>query len=256
VSRSAEHGGSRKAVALFDIDGTLTDGFTIFSFAEFLRGKNLFLPSCFSLMQQDRARYQGSARAELDYHEFAVNLVDHYAQGLKDQNADEVGSLSPDFLHAALEDRIDGYRIHGFARDLVEMMNPVARTVAISGSPLESLSGLAAHMDFQEVHATLLEVRQGLFTGRVNRNLALRESKGELVRAYLGGEFNLKTSFAFGDSVQDVPLLEIVGNAFVLGGNQELRNIARQRGWRAISVEDDVIRIVRTRITALFGAEQ
>ena len=253
MSRSTEDGGFDKSVAFFDIDGTLTDGFTIFSFAEFLRGKNLFLPSCFNLMQQDWTIYQSSKRAELDYHEFAVNLVDHYAQGLEGQNADDVGSFSSNFLDAALENRLDGYQIRGFARDLVEMMNVVARTVAISGSPWESLAGLTAYMNFQEVHATLLEVGQGQFTGRVDRNMAVRESKAGLVSSYLTRDINLKTSFAFGDSVQDVPLLEAVGNAFVLGGNQELRLIAGQRGWTVMPPQKDVIGVVKARITALFG---
>lgn len=254
MSRSAGQSGPKKSVALFDVDGTLTDGYTIFSFAEFLGEKDLFLPSCLSLMRTDRAIYQGSARGESDYHEFVVKLVDHYAQGLKDQHADEVGSFSAEFLDAALQNKIAGYRIHRFARDLVQMLNPIAGTVAISGSPSESLSGLAAYLGFQEVFATRIEVEQGRFTGRVDHNLAIRESKGQWVSSYLAGNFNLNTSFAFGDSVQDVPLLEAVGSAFVVGGNEELRALARQRGWQVISAEDDVIGIVKTRIATLFGA--
>ena len=219
----------------------------------FLADKQLFPPSYLNLMQQDRATYQSSGRGELDYHDFAVKLVDHYAQGLKGQKAEDVGSLSPGFLHAALEGHIDGYRIHSFARELVELMNPIATTVAISGSPRESLSGLTAYLDFQEVHATLLEVRQGTFTGRVDRNLAIRESKNHLVSSFLTSEIDLKTSFAFGDSVQDVPLLEIVGNAFVLGENQELRNIGWTKGWQVITAQEDVVSIVRERIAGLFG---
>lgn len=241
------------SVAFFDIDGTLTDGFTIFSFAEFLRERALFLASGLSLMQQDAAAYQSSKRGELDYHDFAVKLVDHYAAGLKGQKVENVESCSADFLAAALQGKVDGYRIHGFARDLVELINPTARTVAISGSPWESLSSLTTYMDFQEVHTTTLEVEQGYFTGHVHRNMAIRESKRQLVDSYLAGEIKLKTSFAFGDSVQDVPLLEAVGNAYVLGENQELRKLAIQKGWYVISAHDDVVSIVRARITSLFG---
>jgi HAD superfamily hydrolase (TIGR01490 family) len=253
VSRNPEHGGPTGSVAFFDIDGTLTVGFTIFSFAEYLRERNLFLPSCLNLMHQDRATYQSSERGESDYHVFAVKLVDHYAEGLKGQKAESVKSFSANFLDAAIQNRVDGYRLQGFARDLVDMMNSITRTVAISGSPWESLSGLTSYLDFQEVHATLLEVKQGAFTGRVDRNMAIRESKAQLVSSYLASEINLKTSFAFGDSVQDVPLLETVGNAFVLGENQQLRNIAWQRGWRVIEAQEDVLSIIRARITALFG---
>ena len=67
------------------------------------------------------------------------------------------------------------------------------------------------------------------------------------------GEINLKTSFAFGDSIQDVPLLETVGNAYVRGDNRELRQLAQQRGWYVISAHDDVMSIVRARTALLFG---
>lgn len=253
MSSGPEHVGSSRSVAFFDIDGTLTDGFTIFSFAEFLRERNLFFPAPLRLMQQDRATYRASERGELDYHDFAVRLVDHYAEGLKGQKAESVESCSATFLDTALANKLDGYRVHGFARDLVELMNPVARTVAISGSPWESLSSLAAYMGFHELYATMLEVKEGYFTGHVDRNMAIRESKGQLVSWYLASDLNLKASFAFGDSVQDVPLLEAVGNSYVLGENQELRNMAGQKGWTVISAQDDVISIVGGRITALFG---
>lgn len=253
MNSQPEHGGPTTSVTFFDIDGTLTEGFTIFSFAEFLRERNLFLPSCLGLMHQDRAIYQESERGELDYHGFAVKLVGHYAEGLRGQKVESVESVSANFLAAALRNRVDGYRIHGFARDLVAMMNPISRTVAISGSPWESLSGLTTYLAFQEVYATTLEVKQGYFTGHVDRNMAIRESKAQLVTSYLAREMNLRTSFAFGDSVQDVPMLERIGNPYVLGGNQELLRIARQRGWNVISAQDDVISIVRSRITSLFG---
>ncbi len=243
----------RRALAFFDIDGTLTDGFTIFSFAEFLNEKGCFRPLCFNLMQQDKATYQGSARGERDYHEFAVKLVEHYAQGLQDQQAEYIRSLSPLFLESVLQNQIAGYRIHSFATALVEMMNPIATTIAISGSPRESLTSLVDYLGFQELNSTLLGIEQGHYTGHVDRNLALGQSKRELVAIYLVDGVNLEISFAFGDSIQDVPILEAVGNAFVVGGNVQLENIGRRRGWFVISAQDDIVKVVNRTITSLFG---
>ena len=253
MSKTLTPGKRNKSLAFFDIDGTLTDGFTIFSFAEFLYQKGCFRLSCFDLMQEDKATYQGSERGEQDYHEFAVKLVEHYAQGLKDQQAEHIRSLSPSFLESALQNQIADYRIHGFATMLVKMLNPIAATIAISGSPEESLLSLVGYLGFQELNSTLIGMEQGRYTGQVDRNLAIGESKRQLVGTYLVDRVNLETSFAFGDSVQDVPILEAVGNAFVLGGNPELQNIGRRRGWYVISAQDDIVGVVKNRITSLFG---
>ena len=253
MSRSLTPGKRRKSLAFFDIDGTLTDGFTIFSFAEFLHKKGCFRSSSLDLMQQDKATYQESERAERDYHEFALKLVDHYAQGLKGQQAEYIRALSPSFLESALQDRIAGYRIQSFAAALVRMMNPVATTIAISGSPQESLFPLTTYLGFQELNSTLIGIEAGRYTGQVDRNLAIGESKRQLVRTYVADDVDWETSFAFGDSVQDVPILEVVGNAFVMGGNLELQNIGSRRGWFVISAQDDIVSVVKNRIALLFG---
>jgi phosphoserine phosphatase len=253
VSKTQTPGKRNKSLAFFDIDGTLTDGFTIFSFAEFLNKKGCFSPSHLSLMQQDKAIYQGSGRGEQDYYEFAVKLVEHYAQGLKDQDAEHIQSLSPSFLEDALQNKITDYRIHGFAAVLVKMIDPFAATIAISGSPQESLSSLTAYLGFHELNSTLIEIEGGRYTGRVERNLAISGSKKQLVSTYLVDDVDLETSFAFGDSVQDVPILEVVGNAFVMGGNPELQKIGTQRGWFVMSEQDDIVSVVKDRIALRFG---
>jgi HAD superfamily hydrolase (TIGR01490 family) len=253
VSKSPNHDKSGKSLAFFDIDGTLTDGFTIFSFAEFLFQRGCFQRTNLDQMQQDKAIYQGSKKDTKDYHEFAVRLVDHYAQGLKDQQAEYIQSLSPAFLELALQNQVVDYRIHSFAKSLVEMINPFATTIAISGSPLESLYSLTTYLGFQELNSTLVEIKQGRYTGQVDRNLAISKSKQQLVSSYLVDGINLRTSFAFGDSVQDVPILEVVGNPFVMGGNPELQHIGRQQGWFVTSPEDDIVSVVKNRINSLFG---
>ncbi len=246
-------GRPNRSLAFFDVDGTLTEGFTVFSFAQFLHGKGFFDLSCLRLMQQDRAIYQKSERGEADYHEFAVNLVLHYAQGLAGQQVEQIQSFSPSFLQAALEGQIPDYGIHGFARELVELLNPLVKTIAISGSPWESLSPLAAYLGLQELHTTLLGIEQGLYTGQVDRNLATSEAKRQLVGSYLLHDVDRKTSFAFGDSVQDIPMLEVVDNAFVLGENEALQDAARRRGWEVLSAEGDAVGRLKSRIASVFG---
>lgn len=253
MSKTPILGEPHRSLAFFDIDGTLTTGFTIAAFAEFLCEKGCFDRECLDLMRRDKAAYQESERSKHDYHEFAVNWVNHYAQGLKGQQAEYVQSLSAPFLNSALKREIPDYEIHDFAKLLVETFNPVATTIAVSGSPWESLESLTTYLGFRQLNSTLIEMEQGRYTGQIDRNLAITESKRQVVDSYVVDDVDLKMSFAFGDSLQDVPMLEAVGNPFVLGGNRALQVIGRRRGWFVTSQGVDIVAVVKNRISALYG---
>ena len=49
-----------------------------------------------------------------------------------------------------------------------------------------------------------------------------------------GLEVDLSQSFAYGDSIFDVPVLELVGNPVAVYPDDELWNYASQRGWRIL----------------------
>ena len=70
-------------MGLFDIDGTLVEGFTIQSFAGFLFEVGHFDTGMWSLMLVDFEKYSGSSKNSQAYHEFAISLVNHYALGLR-----------------------------------------------------------------------------------------------------------------------------------------------------------------------------
>ena len=54
----------------------------------------------------------------------------------------------------------------------------------------------------------------------------------------------------------DLPILEAVGNPFVLGKNQNLQRIGRNRGWSVITNESLVIKTVEEQIEKLFSGEK
>jgi len=49
-----------------------------------------------------------------------------------------------------------------------------------------------------------------------------------------GLEVDLSQSFAYGDSISDVPLLELVGNPVAVYPDSQLWDHASQRGWRIL----------------------
>ena len=50
-------------------------------------------------------------------------------------------------------------------------------------------------------------------------------------------DLDLEASWAYSDSVSDLPMLELVGNPVAVNPDAELARIARERGWRVMRFE-------------------
>jgi phosphoserine phosphatase len=48
-------------------------------------------------------------------------------------------------------------------------------------------------------------------------------------------KLSIKDAYYYGDSVDDLPVLEVVGNPVCVYPKAKLRNIARRNGWRIIA---------------------
>lgn len=240
-------------ISLFDVDGTLLKGFSIIAFARFLNSNRNFSLTAWNFMQEDLGRYNGSQKDDIAYRIFAENLVKHYALGLQGQKVNIIYSLSHNFHREALKGKVPEYTLLGYSYNLVHLLKAKMKTVAISGSPLESLWPLKKYMGFDEMWATKLTQQKGMFTGGVDINMAVSEGKRSVVQSYSDIGFDYQKSFVFGDTASDLPILKAVGNPFVVGENEELKRIGKERGWSVASYEDDISRIVMARLLLLFG---
>jgi HAD superfamily hydrolase (TIGR01490 family) len=104
--------------------------------------------------------------------------------------------------------------------------------VYIASAALEEVvQEVAARLGFAGAIASRAEVRDGAYTGRLERRLygpqkadALRETAHE-------SGIELAASTAYSDSHSDVPFLEAVGTPVAVNPDRELRRIAEDRGW-------------------------
>ncbi len=103
--------------------------------------------------------------------------------------------------------------------------------VVVSASGTEVVGPIAEMLGADRVVATQLEVVDGRYTGRIEY-YAYAEEKARAVRdlaAELG--YDLAASYAYSDSVTDVPMLEAVGHAFAVNPDKELRKAAAAHDW-------------------------
>jgi HAD superfamily hydrolase (TIGR01490 family) len=106
------------------------------------------------------------------------------------------------------------------------------RVVIVSASPEEIVRPIAEHIGVREVIATRVKTdSQGRYIPEVDV-YAMGPGKVEAIRRLAEGDgIDLETSFAYSDSVTDLPMLEMVGNPVAVNPEKELRAIAEDRGW-------------------------
>jgi HAD superfamily hydrolase (TIGR01490 family) len=127
---------------------------------------------------------------------------------------------------------IDPY-VYQEALDLMELHRAEGRAIYIvSSSPEEVVRPLAAHFGVTGVIATRAGVGDdGCYTGEL-AFYCYGESKAEAIREVAKlAEIELERSYAYTDSITDLPLLEAVGNPIAVNPDRELRRAAEERDW-------------------------
>ncbi len=136
------------------------------------------------------------------------------------------------------------------ALDLMALHRALGRSVFIvSSSPEEVVRPLARHFGVEDVIATRARVGDdGRYTGELEFYCA-GEGKAQAIREVAAREgIDLAGSYAYSDSITDLPMLEAVGNPVAVNPDRELRKVAEERGWQVRDFRSPVR--LRTRIAA------
>ncbi len=226
-----------KAV-FFDLDGVLTRGFVIVDFWNHLSEKGLMDGYQLDRNEKNFNNYLGG---KISYRRFASNGLKCIALAYKGQNQKIIESEARKYL------RKKRLEMFPYTLPLVKMLKRRGyRTVAISGSDMVLVNNYRDIMGLDEVFGTEHEISGGIYTGRLKINMALKESKKATISRYSKKKnIDLEQSFGFGDSDQDVAILEKVGIPIALNPTKKLRRIAENRGWLVLTEKDNVVESVR-----------
>jgi HAD superfamily hydrolase (TIGR01490 family) len=107
--------------------------------------------------------------------------------------------------------------------------------VLVTGSVEPIVRPLADDLGVRHVLAPRLEVTEGVVSGRLEGEPLAGEQKADAVRAFAGERgIDLTDSWAYGDSLDDLPMLEAVGRAAVVNPGRRLLERAAERGWEIL----------------------
>jgi HAD superfamily hydrolase (TIGR01490 family) len=103
--------------------------------------------------------------------------------------------------------------------------------VVVSTSGAELVEPIAHLLGADAVIATRMAVRDGRYTGEIDF-YAYRENKASAILELAAERgYDLEVSYAYSDSVTDVPMLETVGHPFAVNPDRALRREAVVRSW-------------------------
>ena len=115
------------------------------------------------------------------------------------------------------------------------------KTVIISSSPAETVEALGEHLEVNDVIATKARIgADGRYTGELEF-YAYGPHKADAIREMALREgIDLAASYAYSDSITDLPMLELVGHPAVVNPDRELARVAREREWDVLSFKTPI----------------
>ena len=164
-----------------------------------------------------------------------------------------------ELVRDVIVDAIDPF-VYKEALDLMALHRQERRRIYIvSSSPEEVVRPLARHFGVSGVIATRAKIEDGRYTGDLEF-YSYGEQKAEAIRdlAERVG-LDLSGSYAYTDSITDLPMLEAVGHPVAVNPDKDLRKVAEERGWdirdfrRPVRLRTRIAQTAtkpRTRITA------
>jgi HAD superfamily hydrolase (TIGR01490 family) len=214
--------------AFFDLDKTLLPGSSLFPLAREMYRQRYFDLGDIGRLALDQIRFRAvGSEAEAPMERARAASLEAI-RGRHREEVLEVGRA------VAREELVP--RLYPQAVELMQRHKRAGREVYIaSSSPEDYIALLADELAIDGVVGTRALVVEDRYTGDLDGPMVHGPEKAARV-AELAKErdIDLTRSFAYSDSVNDVPLLELVGNPVAMNPDHRLLAIARRRGWHVL----------------------
>ena len=227
-----------EAAAFFDVDNTLIQGSSLILLAQGLFKKRFITLSELApaLRKQIRYRVSGSENA------------DDIAEG-REQAVAVVKGKSVAELKQACREIVDNRMLEKSYADTIELaaMHLAAgqQVWLVSATPVQIGQALAETLGFTGALGTVAEEKDGKFTGRLVGDILHGPGKKHAVAALAAlQQLDLSKCTAYSDSINDLPMLEMVGSPVAINPDRALRKHAKAQGW-AVRDYRSVRRVVR-----------
>jgi len=159
---------------------------------------------------------------------------DLYFKRYKGQSEDRLRYFAQDLF----EDVIKPAVFPG-SYELIEKSRSLGlRQIVITGALDLSVTPLMEHLGITEFVTNRLEFVNGLATGRLLPPVMAAATKASWIRTYSEREgISLSDSYAYTDSMSDLPMLSVVGHPAVINPDRRLRQTALHHDWPILDLK-------------------
>src|SRR5262245_29228969 len=123
--------------------------------------------------------------------------------------------------------------------DLIEKSKKIGqKQIVITGELDFSVAPLMSYLGIDDYVANRLEFVNGYATGRLLPPVMASATKAKWIREYAEREnINLSESYAYSDSISDLPMLSIVGHPVAVNPDMRFKQTALQHDWSVLDLK-------------------
>jgi HAD superfamily hydrolase (TIGR01490 family) len=213
------------AAAFFDVDNTMMQGASIYYFARGLARRKYVTTGDMVRFAWKQLRFRLVAAENGGDVTAARAAALAFVEGWR---VEELERLSEEIFDELMADRIWS-GTHALAR---LHLDAGQRVWLVTAAPVELGRIIAQRLGLTGALGTVAEVRDGKYTGHLVGDMLHGPAKAEAITALGDAEgLDLTRCSAYSDSVNDTPMLSLVGHAVAVNPDSALRREARRRGW-------------------------
>lgn len=216
-------------LAIFDLDNTLLGGDSDHAWGEFLVQQGIVDGETYK-STNDRF-YEDYKRGELDifaYLEFALEPLTRFSMT-------ELNALHQEFMSKHVQPMMlpKAEELLAQHRQRGDFLLIITATNHFVTAPIAKMLGV------DDILASNPEIVDNRYTGRVAGTPCYQHGKVERLNAWLkDNNETLNGSYFYSDSINDLPLLELVTHPVAVDPCDRLAKIANEKSWPVISLRD------------------
>jgi HAD superfamily hydrolase (TIGR01490 family) len=219
-----------KAAAFYDLEGTLVSTNLVHTLG-FYAQRQQGLWQTVKKSAETLAKLPFFAATDF-YSRNVFNEV--FFRSYKGLSEDRLRYFSDDLFEKVLKPAIyDG------TFELIETSKKIGlRQVVLTGALDFTIERLMDYLGIDEVAPNRLEFVNGYATGRILPPVMASATKAIWIREYAEREgINLSDSYAYSDSISDLPMLSIVGHPAAVNPDFRLKQTALQHDWAILNLK-------------------
>ena len=218
----------KRNLAIFDLDNTILNGDSDYSWINFLIEKRLVDKDEYE--RKNKYFYNQYYQGKLNYDEWAEFAL----TTIKGKKPEEIEDILSKFLNEIIEPMINIYALkllhdHTHNNDIMLLASATNSVI---------VEPIAKRLGFKNIVSTEVEIIDEIYTGKVLGIPALSEGKLIKVKEWMlqnSIESFDNTSF-YSDSINDLPLLAAVSKPVAVNPDDMLREECRKRSWEIIDL--------------------